>query len=162
MKRITMISTLTSVLLLTAFAVVRADTRGRHGWCNHLRHQRGPAGFLAHKMNLSDAQKTQIQGIWRAEQPIFSGQIRDLLEENKEMNAISARDNPDPAEVQKLANREASTIASLLMEKARLQSKVYSTVLTSNQRTKADELQKNWESQLDRFADRFAIQSSGR
>jgi transaldolase len=78
--------------------------------------------------------------------------IHDLLAENKEMSTVAATSIPDQSEVQKIANREANTIAAMLMEKARLQSKIYSTVLSPDQRAKADELEKNWESRLDRFA----------
>ncbi len=152
MKRITIISTVAVVLLLTAFVVVRAETRGGHRWCGQRWHHFGPVGYLAHELKLSDAQKAEIQALWQAEQPVLAVHFRDLLAENKEMNTIAAKSNPDQSEVQKIADREANTIATMLMEKARLQSKIYSTVLNPDQRAKADELQKNWESRLDRLA----------
>jgi CheY-like chemotaxis protein len=62
------------------------------------------------------------------------------------------------SKVQEIADNEAATIARLLVEKKRLQSKIYSTVLTPEQRAKAHELQKRWESRLDRVADRFQTQ----
>jgi Spy/CpxP family protein refolding chaperone len=74
------------------------------------------------------------------------------------MNAIAVQGNPDQSKVQEIANREAATIAKLLVEKMRLQSNIYSTVLTPEQCAKADELQKKWESRLDRVADHFSTQ----
>jgi Spy/CpxP family protein refolding chaperone len=160
MKRIKILSMVAFVLLLTTFVVVRAEARGRDSRCHSRWNHARRVSFLAHELKLSDAQKSQILELWRAERPIIAAQIRDLLAENKEMNAVSGKDSPDPSEVQKIADREASTIATILVEKARLQSKINSTVLNPDQRTKADELQKKWESRLDRFADRFATQST--
>lgn len=158
MKRSAVISVLVFVLFLTVFAVVRAETRGRYGWCGHRWHHLGPANYLAHELKLSDAQKAQIRTLLQAERPVFSAHIHEFLAENKEMNAIAANANPDQNEVQKIADREANTIATMLMEKAHLQSKIYFTILNSDQRAKADELQKKWGSRLDRLADRLETQ----
>jgi Spy/CpxP family protein refolding chaperone len=158
MKRITILSTVAVVLLLTAFVVVRAETRGGHRWCGQRWRHFGPVGFLAHELKLSDAQKAEIQALWQAERPVLAAHIHDLLAENKEMNTIAAKGNPDQSEVQKIADREANTIATMLMEKTRLQSKIYSTVLNPEQRANADGLQKNWESRLDRLAGRLESQ----
>lgn len=159
MKRITIISTLVLGLFLMAFLVVRAETRSGHRWCNHHRHAFGPANYLAHKLKLSEDQKAQSQALWQAEQRVLSAHIHELLADNKAMDAIAAQSNPDPAAMQTIADREAHTIAAMLVEKARLQSKIYSTVLHPDQRAKADAIQQAWESRLDRFADGFAAQS---
>jgi Spy/CpxP family protein refolding chaperone len=86
MKRITIISMVTVLLLLTAFVVVQAEPRGGHRWCGHRLHHFGPAGYLVHELKLSDAQKAQIQALWQAERPILAVHIHDLLAENKEMS----------------------------------------------------------------------------
>jgi Spy/CpxP family protein refolding chaperone len=75
------------------------------------------------------------------------------------MNAMSVAENPDMGRVQAIADRESTTIAALLMEKTQLQSKIYRTVLNPEQRAKADELLKKWESRLDHAADRFRTKS---
>ena len=99
-----------------------------------------------------------MQTLWQAERPIISADIHEFLAENKEMNAITLRGNPDQDKVEKIADREAATIAALLVEKERLQSKVYETVLNPEQRAKADELQKMLESRMDHAADRLGRQ----
>ena len=99
-----------------------------------------------------------MRTLWQMERPAISAHIQKLLTENKEMNAIAVQGNPDPAKVKEIAGREATTIAMLLVEKERLQSKIYSTILSPAQRAKADELQKRWESRLDHAADRLAAQ----
>jgi len=160
MKRITIISTIVVVLLLTAFVFVRADTRRRQGWCGHGWHHPGPMSFLQHELKLTDGQQAQVQTLWREEQPALSAHVHKLLEENKEMDAIAAQVNPDPSAVQKVADRQAQTIASLLVEKEQLQSKIYTTVLNPGQRVKAEALQKRWESRLDHAAEHFQKEST--
>lgn len=160
MKRIVIFSTVAVVLLLSAFVVVRAETRGRNGWSGHRWHRFGPAGYLAHELKLTEAQRTQIHGLWQAERPAFSAQLHELLAENRQMNAIAAGPNPDQGEMQNLADREAATLSKLLLEKARLQSKIESTVLNPEQRAKADELRKKLDSRLDRFADRLGPETN--
>jgi len=158
MKRTTIGATVVVVLVLMAVIIVRADTRGRHGWCGHRWHRPGPASYLAHELKLSDAQRAQVETIWHAERPVVSAKIHEVLAENKEMNAIIAEESPDQGKVQEIADREATTIAALLLEKERLQSKVYSTVLNPEQRAKADLLRKRLESRLDHAADRLGTQ----
>jgi Spy/CpxP family protein refolding chaperone len=110
-------------------------------------------------LKLSDAQREKIQTLWQTERPAIAARIQEFLAENKEMNAVSAEENPDMGKVQAIANREGATIAALLVEKEQLQSKIYRTVLNPEQRVKADELQKKWESRLDHAADRFGTKS---
>jgi Spy/CpxP family protein refolding chaperone len=117
MKRVTIIYTITVVLLLTAFAVVRADTRKGQGWVGHRWHHSGPMSYLAHELKLSDEQRAQIQTLWRQELPAISAHVHELLDENKEMNAIAAQANPDQSAVQQVAERQGKTIASLLVKK---------------------------------------------
>ncbi|HEY6445865.1 MAG TPA: periplasmic heavy metal sensor [Acidobacteriaceae bacterium] len=158
MKRTTIWVAATVVLLLTAFVLVRAETRGRHGWCGHRWHHPGPASYLAHELKLNDAQRAQIQTLWQAERPALSAHLHELLAENKEMNAITVQENPDPGTVQQIAEREAATVAVMLVEKERLQAKVFQTVLHPDQRAKAEELEKKLESRLDHAADRLGTQ----
>lgn len=162
MRRITIVSIAAVVLFLTAFVVVRAETRGRYGWCRQAWRHAGPAGYLARQLRLSKEQRAQIGTMWQAERPTLSAQMHDLVAENKEMNALAASGNPDPAEVKKIADREASTITALLVEKTNLQSKIYSTVLTPDQRARADALQKKWDSRFDRFAERLRAEPGAR
>jgi Spy/CpxP family protein refolding chaperone len=155
MKRITIWSTLAVALVVMAVVVLRAEARGGAGWCNHSWRHFGPAGYLAHGLKLDRVQKEKIQTLWEAERPTASADIHDLLAENKEMNAMAVQGNPDQSKVHEIAGREAATIAKLVVEKARLQSAIYLTVLNPEQRAKSVELQKKWESRLDRAAAHF-------
>jgi len=162
MKRITIWSTVAAVLVLTAFLIVRANanTLERRGWCGHGWHHPWLMSYLAHDLKLSDAQRTQIQTLWQTERPAISTHIHELLAENKEMNALAVQENPDQNKAEEIAGRQAATITALLVEKEQLQSKIYRTVLNPEQRVKADELRKKWESRLDHVADRLGNQPS--
>jgi Spy/CpxP family protein refolding chaperone len=158
MKRITIWTIATVAVVLTGLIIVRAEAWGRNDWRAHEWHHAWPGKYLARELNLSDAQKTQIKALLQAERPIFSAQIRELLAENKAMNAMSVQESPDQKKLDEMAQREATTIAALLTEKQHLQTKIYSTVLNSDQRAKAIELQKRWESRLDHVVDRLETQ----
>jgi Spy/CpxP family protein refolding chaperone len=155
-KRTVLWTTAAVALILMAVVILRADARRNGGWCGHGWHHRGPVSFMAHELKLDQTQMARIQALWQAERPTISANLHEVLAENKEMNAIATQGNPE--QVQATADREAATIAKLLLEKVSLQSKIYSTVLTPEQRVKADELQKKWEARLDRVADHFAAQ----
>jgi Spy/CpxP family protein refolding chaperone len=110
-------------------------------------------------LNLSDAQKAQIKSMWEAERPTVASLVQEMAFEGKEMDSATAQGTLDDSKVQAIASRQGETIAKLLVEKERLKSKIYITVLNPEQRTKADELQKAWHSRLDRVA--FRIGSGG-
>ena len=160
MKRIAIGLTAVVALMLTIFIAVGAEARARGGWCGHGWHHAGPLSWLAHDLKLSDAQLAQVRTLWQTERPGISADIHQLLAENKEMDAMAAQETPEPDKVKEIADREATTVAALLVEKEFLQSKIYRTVLTPEQRAKVDELQKKWESRLDRAAERLGSQST--
>jgi hypothetical protein len=62
--------------------------------------------------------------------------------------------------LQLIANQEALTLTKLLVEKEKLQSTIYTTVLTPEQRTKADRWRQQWPSRLDGIANRIAHAAS--
>ncbi len=162
MKRITIWATVAVALVLMTVVIVRADPRGRHGWHGNGWHRGGPASYLAHELKLGAPQRAEVRTLWQAERPILSANLHRFLAENKEMNAIAAQGNPDLSQVQEIANREGATLAALLVEKERLQAKIYSTVLNPEQRAKGDQLEKKMESHLDRAADRLGTQPAGK
>ncbi len=159
MKRISMWAIAMVVLVVMALVFARADAPERRGWHGHGWHHPGLVSYLAHELKLSDAQRGKIQTLWQMERPTIAARIQEFLAENKEMNAISVEENPDMGKVQAIANRESATIAALLVEKEQLQSKIYRTVLNPEQRAKADELKKKWESRLDHAVNRFGTKS---
>ena len=155
MKRVMIWSSVALLLVATGIIVARADGAGQHGWGRGGWSHHGPLGYLAHELNLSDAQKSQIKSMWEVERPTVKSLVQELASEGKEMDSVTAQGSLDDSKVEAIAARQGATIAKLLVEKERLKSKVYTTVLNPEQRTKADELQKRWHSRLDRVAARI-------
>jgi Spy/CpxP family protein refolding chaperone len=108
-------------------------------------------GYISHELNLNDTQRQQIRTLWEQEKPTVSGLVQELSAESKEMDAATANGNADESKVQEIASRQGQTIAKLLVEKEHFKSKVYTTVLTPQQRTKADEMQARWHERMGHF-----------
>lgn len=149
MKRIVMWSCAALLVIVAGVAIARADVRGWHGcvghrWGAHF----GPMGYVAHELKLNDAQREQIRSMWQTEKPAVSGLVQELAAESKEMDAATAKGNVDEGKVQEIATRQGATIAKLLVEKEHFKSKIYTTVLNPEQRTKADELQARWHERM--------------
>src|SRR5260370_40036428 len=94
--------------------------------------------------------------MWEGERPRVGSLVEELDSEGKEMDSVTEQGNLDDSKVQAIAARQGETIAKLLVEKERLKSKIYTTVLNPEQRTKADQLQKTWHSRLEHVATRIA------
>jgi hypothetical protein len=155
MKRIIIWSSVGFLLAAIGILVVRADRPMRHGWGARGWGSHGPLGYLAHELKLSDAQKSQVESMWKIERPTIASLVHELASENIEMDGATAKGNVDEGKLQAIASRQGDTIAKLLVEKERFEARVYTTVLNPEQRTRADELQKTWHSRLDRIADRI-------
>lgn len=143
-------------LVLVIAGIAAAAAPGRHKLCGRGWGAHGLLlGYVGHELHLSDAQKSQIKTMWQAERPVVATLVRDLASEAKEMDSATAQGNLDESKAQTIAARQGEAIAKLLVEKERFKSKVYSAVLNSEQRSKADELEKKWEFRLDQLADRL-------
>ncbi len=113
-------------------------------------------GYVAHELDLSDTQKSQIKTIWEGERPNISEFVREFASEQKEMDALPFQDGArDEGRIQDITARQGATLAKLLTEKEKLTGKIYSQVLNPAQRTKAEELQKHWSSHLEHAVDRI-------
>lgn len=152
MKRVAIFSSVALLLVLVSIIVARADGPAQYRWGGPPWGHTGPLGYVAHQLNLSDAQKSEIKSMWEAEQPTIGPIVQELAAESKEMDAATAQGSLDEGKVQAIAAQQGETIAKLLVEKERLKSKVYNSVLTPEQRTKADQLQKTWHSRLNHIA----------
>jgi Spy/CpxP family protein refolding chaperone len=141
------------VVGITAASTQTRTWRGGHGpfWFHH-----GPMGFVAHELDLSDMQKSQIKTIWEGERTNIAVLVREFASEQKEMAAISLQDGAaDEGRMHDISVREGATLAKLFDEKEKLTGKIYSQVLNPAQRKKADELRKGWSSRLEHVADRI-------
>lgn len=148
-----------ALLIVGVATVVWADSRtwmehgwgahgwGGHGWCG--RPFGGPLGFAARELDLNDAQRKQIGALWQAERPQVAALVKELAAESGEMRSANG------GSVDEIAARQGATVAKLIVEKERLRTEIYAQVLTPDQRARADRMGEQWQSHLERFADRL-------
>jgi Spy/CpxP family protein refolding chaperone len=148
MKRIAIWTCAVVLVLATGVAIARASVGGWQGHYGHRWGHLGPMGYVVHELNLSNAQQQQIHSLWHAERPAVSGLIQEFAAENKEMDQATANGNFDEGRVQEVAARQGTTVSKLLVEKEHFTTKVYTSVLSPEQRTKADKLQSRWHERL--------------
>lgn len=154
MKRIVVWSGLVFLVLLAVFGIARADGWRHHGWGGSEWGFHGPLGYVSHELHLTDTQRTQVQTLWQSERPTVATLIKELASESREMDAATTGGGDD-VQIQTIASRQGATITKLLLEKQHFKSRVYSEILTPEQRIKAEELEKRWSAHLDRLADRI-------
>lgn len=149
MKRITIWSSAILLVVVVGVLIAAADVHERYGWAGHRWGHFGPMGYVARELKLSGGQKDQIHSMWETERPVVFEMVHEFAAEGKEMDEASAKGNLDESKVQEIATRQGVTVAKLLVEKEHFKQKIYSTVLTPEQRTKADELQSRWHERMD-------------
>jgi len=150
-------TTLGAALIVVGITVAWTQTRTWRGGHGPVCFNHGPMGYIAHELDLSDTQKSQIKTFWESERPNISELVREFASEQKEMDALTFQDGaPDEGRMQDITTRQGATLAKLFAEKERLTGKIYSQVLNPAQRTKADELRKHWSSHLEHVADQIS------
>jgi len=155
MRRIVIWSCAAVLLAVAGVAIARANARGWNGCFGHRGGHFGAIGYVAHELNLSNAQREQIRSIWQTERPAVSGLLQEFAAEGKEMDQSTAKGNLDEGKVQEVATRQGATLARLLVEKEHFKTKIYMTVLNPEQRIKADALQSRWRERLDHIGKRM-------
>jgi Spy/CpxP family protein refolding chaperone len=144
------------LLAVAGVALARANVQGWQGlYSGHRWGHFGPMGYVVHELNLSNVQQQQIRSLWQAERPAVSGLIQEFAAENREMDQATANGNFDESRVQEIASRQGTTLSKLLVEKEHFTTKVYRSVLSPEQRTKADKLQSRWHERLDHIGGRM-------
>jgi len=142
------------VVLLLATATF---TLARVAHANHFgRHWGGPLRVVARELDLTDTQKQQIKAIWQTERLAVAGLVRELADEQKDMDLADAAGKFDENSISPIANRQAVTLTKLMIEKEKVISTIYTRVLTPEQRTRADSWRAKWPSRLEEIANRIA------
>lgn len=140
-------------IALTTVLYVRAQGgpgwHGRAGW-----HGRGgPPSIerivdqIGNRLDLTTEQKTQVNSIIAAERPNVETLFAQLKTNWQQMRTATAGGQFNEEQVRALAANQAQTITELIVAKERVKSKVYE-VLTSEQRTKADQMLEHFESRF--------------
>jgi Spy/CpxP family protein refolding chaperone len=153
MKKGLIISAAVVVVVVAGVAAARARAQHAYGYGWH-RHS--PVAIMARHLDLTDPQKAQVKTIWQGESPTVAVLLKELSAEQKQMNAANVDSNFDAAKVQEIANSQAATISKLIIEKQKLESQIYTRVLTPEQRTKFDQMKEKFPERLDKIAERIA------
>lgn len=141
-KRILVVA---SVAALVIGATVFALGHSRLGIGQHERGKgRGHGDMLEHmarELNLTDTQKQQVKEIMDAAESSTEATRTKLDDIRKQLDAATANGQFDETQVRNLASQKAQLEADMMVEHLRAKSKVFS-ILTAEQRTKAEELHK--------------------
>ena len=92
-------------------------------------------GHLARKLNLTDAQQSQVKEIIAKEKPTFQPLVLQMAQNNQQVRQLVMANGFDEAKVRELALQQTQTLTELTVQKARVESELLQ-VLTPDQKTK--------------------------
>jgi periplasmic protein CpxP/Spy len=113
--------------------------RRHHGKGKGFAGRGGRFGHFGRDLGLTDAQKAQIKTIVEAERTKNASLHRQLRDNHRAMREASKAGQFDEAKVRELAQQTQAAKVELAVSRARIQSTIYNTVFTPEQRTKVDE-----------------------
>jgi Spy/CpxP family protein refolding chaperone len=90
-------------------------------------------------LDVTDEQKAQIRSIMEAEKSKNEPLRQQLAENHRAMREATKAGRFDEAQVRSLAQQAQAAKVELAVSRARVQSTIYTTVLTQEQRAKLDE-----------------------
>lgn len=134
------------VIGLVAIAV-RAQDSGHNSWGPH-----AALGCTEHELGLSTEQRARVNAIWAAEKPTVARLMTEFARENRELQSLTAQENPDPKRLQSIADLQGATFSELVMEKEKLMMQFKSQVLKPKQRAKVEAFGACLTGRIDEFA----------
>jgi protein CpxP len=127
-------------LILGGVAIVsyaqESATSSQKVWRGH--HSR--MGHMMRELNLTDAQKAQVKEIFQANKATGLPLIQQMAANKKAMLEATANGAYDQAKIQQLATQQAQLMSQLVVQKQAIRHQIYTQVLTSDQRAKAEQL----------------------
>jgi len=92
-------------------------------------------GFLARKLDLTDAQQAQVKDILTKEKPTFQPLMLQMAQNHQQMRQMVMGTGFDEAKVRELASQQTQTMTELTVQRARVASELLQ-VLTPDQKAK--------------------------
>ena len=92
-------------------------------------------GYYSHKLELTDAQRTQVKGIMAKEKPAFQPLMLQMAQSRQQMQQLLMSSGFDEAKVRELAAQQTQAMTELMVQRARVESEMLQ-VLTPDQKTK--------------------------
>jgi Spy/CpxP family protein refolding chaperone len=136
MVAIAMLALVLGGVAMLSYAQESAASTSGKAW--HGGHSR--MAYMARELNLTDAEKTQIKQIFQANKATGLPLMQQMAANKKAMPEATANGSYDQAKIQQLANQQAQLTAQLVVQKQAVRHQIYTQVLTSDQRAKAEEL----------------------
>jgi protein CpxP len=90
---------------------------------------------LARKLDLTDAQQSQLKEIIAKEKPTFQPLMLQMAQNNQQVRQLVMAKGFDEAKVRELASQQTQTLTELTVQRARVESELLQ-VLTADQKTK--------------------------
>jgi protein CpxP len=95
---------------------------------------------MLQELNLSDAQKQQVKQIMEASKTTMKPMMLQMQQNRIALLQATANGAYDAAKVQTLANQQAQLEAAMTVQHEALAHQIYTQVLTTEQRAKADQM----------------------
>ena len=92
-------------------------------------------GHLARRLDLTDAQLSQVKEIMTKEKPTFQPLMLQMAQNNQQVRQLVMANGFDEAKVRELASQQTQTLTELTVQRARVESELLQ-VLTPDQKTK--------------------------
>ncbi len=92
-------------------------------------------GFLARKLDLTDAQRVHVKDIMAKEKPNFQPLMLQMAQNRQQMRQLVMANGFDEARIRELASQQAQTMTELTVQRARVAAEM-SQVLTAEQKAK--------------------------
>lgn len=112
----------------------------------------GHGGYMGHMstlLNLTPAQKQQIKTLMQAQRATTRPLMQQLGQLRVQMLNATASGAFNQTTVQSIANQQAQIMAQLAVQRQSVQSQIYNTVLTTQQKATADQLRQNEITQIN-------------
>jgi protein CpxP len=97
-------------------------------------------GMMLHELNLTDAQKGQVKTIMKANHASMKTVMQQMEQNRAALLAATANGAYDAAKIQALANQQAQLLAAMIVNHEAIQHQIYTTVLSSEQQAKVEQL----------------------
>lgn len=141
-------TTLLALALLTTGAIAHAEEGGPGGWGGH----RGHFGYMSRELNLTPAQKEQIKSLMQAQRTANRPIFQQMEQNRAAILTATAGGAFNQATIQSLAAKQAQLMAQLTVQRTELESKIYNSVLTTEQKATAEQMRQK---QLARIQQRL-------
>lgn len=136
MVAIAMLALILGGVAMLSYAQDSATSSPQKVWRGH--HAR--MAYMMRELNLTDAQKAQVKGIFQANQAAGLPLMQQMAANKKAMLEVTANGAYDQAKIQQLANQQAQIMAQLMVQKQAIRHQIYTQVLTADQRATAEQL----------------------